>query len=67
VLQKNGNFKAGIKALVRGASAVLSTHELKARAAAALAVSSFVYAAQLSTLPVLSFVQLSLGVLCPDC
>jgi len=29
--EKNGNFKAGIKAIVRAAAAVLSTHELKAR------------------------------------
>jgi hypothetical protein len=30
--QKNGNFKAGIKAMIRCAAAALSTHELKARA-----------------------------------
>jgi hypothetical protein len=29
--QKNGSFKAGIKAMIRCAAAALSTHELKAR------------------------------------
>ena len=34
--EKNSNFKAGIKAIVRAAAAALSTHELKARALAVL-------------------------------